>query len=120
VIHAGINVVVDHCTEHVGTVGDRAELWLADPAGEPDLGFIMTIRMLGPPTGDLKFCSQKFSLHEDLETHCVLDTIKGHQGKPSFTIPKAVFDDKTENQVWSVDGADKFRNAQIDIWQAAP
>jgi len=42
------------------------------------------------------------------------------KGTPKFTIPSTIFDDALEDQIWSLVANDKFRNAQIDIWEAAP
>jgi len=110
--HATSNVVVDHCTEALD--GDYAVVDLQDGT------YVYTIRMLGPPTGHIRFCSQIESLHNG-ETHCILDTVVVREkGAPKFTIPSTIFDDALEDQIWSLVANDKFRNAQIDIWEAAP
>ncbi len=113
VTHGDFNGVTDNCTENID--GDRAGVTLDDPGTE----YYLTIRLLGPPTSDLKFCSQIFSDHEDVLTdHCVLDSVMSHNGKPKFTITGKVFGDAVEDQVWNFSGNDKFRNAQLDIWVA--
>ena len=108
--HSTTNVVVDHCTE--GLDGDQAQVDLKDGT------YVYTIRMLGKPDGAIRFCSQIVSLH-NADTHCILDTVvvRG-TGKPTFTIPKNVFDDQYEDQIWSLVANGDFRNAQIDIWEA--
>lgn len=110
--HATDNRVIDHCTEAID--GDYAGVNLQDGT------YVYTIRMLGPPDGKIRFCSQIESLHND-ETHCILDTeVIREKGKPKFTIPKNIFDDQFEDQIWSLVANGKFRNVQLDIWEAAP
>lgn len=107
------NVVVDHCTEALD--GDAAKVELLPGV------YVFTIRMLGPPTAEIKYCSQLISIHDDPDTHCVLGDfiiVPGHIGKPGYTVPKNLFDDATEDQIWSLIANTKFRNAQIDIWEA--
>ncbi len=108
------NRVTDNCTESIDN--DRATLEI-DTSSIPD-GYMLfvTLRMLGPPAGDLKFCDQKFSLHEVPDTHCDLALLNPHSGKPTFQLNKKLFDDDLEDQVWSLSGNGKFRIAQIDIW----
>ena len=113
--HATTNTVVDHCTEALD--GDYAKVDLKDGT------YIFTIRMLGPPDSAIRYCSQISSLHTVVvvegDTHCVLDIdVVREKGTPKFTIPKNVFDDAFEDQIWSLVASDKFRNAQIDIWEA--
>lgn len=106
------NTVVDHCTEDLD--GDYALVDLKDGT------YVYTIRMLGKPDGAIRFCSQIVSLH-NAETHCILDTVVVREkGTPKFTIPTKIFDDTLEDIIWSLVANDKFRNAQIDIWEAAP
>jgi hypothetical protein len=113
VAHGSVNTVTDNCTENID--GSRAGVTLDDP----DTEYFLTIRLLGPPSSDLKFCSQIFSDHEDEETeHCVLDSVMSHKGKPKFTLTGKVFGDATEDQVWNFEGNSKFRIAQLDIWKA--
>ena len=112
--HDSFNKVTDNCTENI----DGS--WAGVSLDDPDTQYYLTIRMLGPPAGNLKFCSQTFSLHEDPETHCLLDEIASHKGKPKFTITGKVFDEALEDQVWNFEGNGKFRIAQLDIWKAAP
>ena len=113
VTHSDQNKVTDNCTENID--GDYAGVSLDDPGTE----YYLTIRTLGPPAAELKFCSQKESLHID-ETHCVLDVVAGHNGKPKFTFTGKVFDDVLEDQIWNFEGNSKFRIAHLDIWKAAP
>lgn len=107
------NTVVDHCTEAID--GDYAKVDLN--AGT----YVFTIRLLGPvkDTNNLRFCSQIESLHN--EEHCILDIdVVRQKGTPKFTVPDAIFDDVNEDQIWSLVTGTDFRNAQIDIWEAAP
>jgi len=106
------NTVVDHCTEAIDDDYAMVDL----DAGS----YVYTIRLLGPvkDTNNLRFCSQVVSLHNE-ETHCILDTnVVREKGTPKFTIPKAIFDDVNEDQIWSLVTGNDFRNAQIDIWEA--
>jgi len=115
VTHGDFNHVTDNCTRNID--GDRAGLTLDDPGTE----YWMTIRHLGSPASDLKFCSQTKLIHDgDPLDHCVLSSIDTHNGKPKFSVPGKVFDEALEDQTWNFDGNSKFRNAQIDIWKAAP
>ena len=126
--HGTTNTVVDHCTEGVGDAGDEAQVDLK----EGDYKF--TIRILGPanPANNnfLKYCSELISVHDETEANmewdCVVDDAtvadttvsRGNGGSPSYTLPKNIFDDDNEDQIWSTATGSGFRLAQIDIWEA--
>ena len=109
----GINKVTDNCMKNIDN--SRAEVTL-DEDGET---FFLTIRLLGSPASELKFCSQVFSDHEnELTDHCILDVVVAHNGKPVFDFKGTVFSDAFEDEVWNFEGNGKFRIAQLDIWVA--
>ena len=124
--HASPNSVVDHCTEGVGISADEAIVQL-----EPG-NYKVSIRILGPANdvskNFLKICSETVSSHLDDEiSHCVIedmeiiDQVNRNSGKPTSTVlPKNLFDDSVEGQVWSTTNGGLFRIAQIDIWELPP
>jgi len=118
---AASNTVTDHCTEGVGVAEDAAEVDIV--AGE----YVVSVRILGPandlPKNFLKICSETVTDHNG-NIHCVIDeveivdTVTRNSGKPvSTTLSKHLFNDAGENSVWSFVNGERFRLAQIDIWE---
>ena len=110
------NTVVDHCTDAID--GDDAVLTL-DVDDIPNGDVFYTVRMLGKPGGNLTFCSTTVTIHNS--DHCIIgvDTTESFDrgtGKPGFSVPKKLFDDPFDNQVWSMQIGTDFRIAQIDVW----
>jgi len=111
------NDVEDHCTEAI----DRSEAVINVDSEDLEAGEVFyTVRMLGKPGGEFKFCKE---IVEDFigGTHCVIgsdptETFTREKGKPSFSAPKQLFDDKGVDIVWHSQSNDYFRIAQIDVW----
>ena len=115
-VNTTASTVVDHCTDSVD--GDQAVVDL-DVDDLPVGDVVYTVRMLGKPGGELKFCSQTVALHGS--DQCVIDvdpteTFLRDNGKPGFSMPKKLFDIAGEDQIWTSSINDDFRIAQIDVW----
>jgi hypothetical protein len=112
--------IVDHCTEKVdgneAIINIDAEDLLAGEDGQ----VFYTVRMLGKPGGELKFCKETITEFNGGD-HCVIgvdptETFTRDRGQPSFSIPKALFDVINEDIVWHSQTNSDFRIAQIDVW----
>jgi len=112
--------VQDHCTEAV----DGSEAIVKVDAFDLEAGeegeVYYTVRMLGKPGGELKFCKETVANFTGGD-HCVIDVDPTWQflrdnGKPQFTAPKPLFDLKNEDIIWHSQTNNDFRIAQIDIW----
>ena len=114
------NTVVDHCTDSID--GDDA-LVNIDLSGLEIEEVVYTVQLLGKPDGTLNFCTMVAYEHDDPENydHCIIDTddgqhIKRGKGNPGFTIPKQLFSEKYEDEVWSASIGQDLRLAKISVW----
>ena len=116
-VNTDSSYVQDHCTEKVD--GDKATIKVDSEDLDPELVFY-TVRMLGKPGGEFKFCKE---LLEDFQggDHCVIGfdqtfTFNRNGGGPTFSAPTQLFGDLGEDVVWHSQTNQDFRIAQIDVW----
>ena len=113
--------IVDHCTEKVDGSAAIINIDAEDLLAGEDGQVFYTVRMLGKPGGELKFCKETVAEFQSVTEHCVIgvdptETFTRGNGQPSFSIPKALFDVVNEDIVWHSQTNPNFRIAQIDVW----
>ena len=95
---------------------DKTAMLLTDMPAE----YVVYVRMLGKPNGDINFCYGTVTDYEDGVDLCQLDSfyIRREGGKSMFQIaPRDMFDEDLEDIMWLAQTNSDFRICQFRVYR---